>query len=263
MAGWSTKGGVRCGNPAAARAALRAFYASQSGVRLREVEQTLLDEVLPTLFGYHLLQVGWPADADLLRSSRIGHRMVLDPDNVSGSSVHLASRTDSLPLASDSIDVILLPHLLELERHPHEVLREVERTLIPEGHVVILGFNPWSLWGACRLLPGRKREVPWCGHFYSQTRIRDWLALLGFATVRARTYFYRPPLRHGALMERLELIERLGARWWGPLGGGYLLVARKRVTALTPIRPRWRSRRGLIRPGLTEPTTRTVHDDQS
>ena len=36
-------------------------------------------------------------------------------------------------------------------RHPHRILREAERVLMPEGSIIISGFNPLSLWGASRL----------------------------------------------------------------------------------------------------------------
>jgi SAM-dependent methyltransferase len=54
---------------------------------------------------------------------------------------------DALPFPNQSLDLVLLPHTLELARDPHDTLREVERVLVPEGRVVIVGFNPASLWG--------------------------------------------------------------------------------------------------------------------
>ena len=149
---------------------------------------------------------------------------------------------------------MVLPHTLEFEENPHQILREVERTLIPEGHVVIMGFNPYSLWGMTRMFIGWRNRTPWCGHFYSTLRIKDWLALLGFDTVLQKSYFFRPPLQHEGSLERLSFMERYGSRWWPFPGGGYILVAKKRLTTLTPIKPRWRSSRRFLGNGLTEPT---------
>ncbi len=249
----------RCPDHVEARRELRRWYRTALGVNLQEREQQLLSQVLPNLFGYHLLQVGRPMESDFLASSRITHRIVMDevlPQSDFSGEESFLSQSDEWPIASDSLDVALLPHTLEYVARPHEVLREAERTLIPEGHLLIVGFNPWSQFGIRRLFSGWRNESPWCGHFYSTLRLRDWLALLGFDTVLVRHYFFRPPLQNEGIMRRLRKFERAGERLWSPFGGGYLLVAKKRVTTLTPIKPRWRTRRSLVSVGSTEPTVR-------
>ena len=249
----------RCTDTIEARRQLRQWYCSRLGEKLQQREQGLLSQVLPNLFGYHLLQLGRPMEADLLSTSRIPHRMVMKDvfplPHTAGEETFLGE-SDILPIATDSLDVILLPHTLEYVDRPHEVLREAERTLIPEGHLVILGFSPWSLFGLRRLFAGWRNISPWCGHFYSTLRLRDWLALLGFDTVLVRHYFFRPPLQNDGIMRRLSFLERAGERYWPLLGGGYLLVAKKRIATLTPIKPRWRSRRSLATVGTVEPTAR-------
>lgn len=252
----------RCSDTLEARRRLRRWYRTPLGESMLEAELAMLEQVLPNLFGYHLLQLGAPMETDLLAASRIPHRMVLDEipplsrhgdDSVNG---RFRGRGDQMPVASDSLDVLLLPHTLEFAEHPHETLREAERVLIAEGHVVILGFNPWSQFGLRRLFTGWRDDSPWDGHFYSAMRIRDWLALLGFDSVLLRSYFYRPPLQHRRTIAALERMERIGERLMPLLGGGYILVAKKRVTTLTPIKPRWRSRRRLLPVGAAEPTAR-------
>lgn len=236
---------------------LAQWYATDLGRHISNDEQQWLDHELGNLFGYHLLQIGFPDHEEILRSSRVRHhmRMQLDaPKQVSRQdNRQLCAGPEQLPFLSDTLDVVVLSHILEFSHQPHTVLREVERTLIPEGHVVILGFNPVSLWGLARLLVGWKGRVPWCGHFLTATRLRDWLALLGFDVVQQRRYGYRPPWQHPRLLQRLGFLESLGRRLWPLFGGGYLLVARKRVTTLTPIRPRWRARRRIAVNGLVKP----------
>jgi SAM-dependent methyltransferase len=252
----------RFSNSLQAMRGVREWYDTPLGQRLYRSEQEVLDQVLPNLFGFHLLQVGRPVKADLLGASRISHHMVMDdfvPRIPAADYVRdgvFVGQGASLPVAGDCIDVLLLPHTLEFAHHPHEVLREAERVLIPEGHVVILGFNPWSLFGLRRLFTGWRNTSPWCGHFYSTFRIKDWLALLGFDTVLVRHYFFRPPLQNDGIMQRLTALERGGERFWPLLGGGYLVVAKKRVATLTPIKPRWRSSRSLISVSPAEPTAR-------
>jgi len=246
-----------CASAPAVWQALRAWYGSALGRKLLEVERLYLARVLPNLFGYHLLQVGRAVGDNLFADSKIRHCTVMnlvaaEPPRAPSESEIYGSPA-ALPIAADSLDLLLLPHILEFAEDPHQVLREADRTLVPEGHVVLLGFNPWSSWMLWRLALSWRRRVPWCGHFLSSTRLRDWLALLGFEVVHADYYFYRPPLHYEGLMGRLRLLESLGQRFWPPFGGGYLLVARKKVATLTPIKPRWRPRRRLVAPGLVEP----------
>ncbi|MGM0593992.1 MAG: class I SAM-dependent methyltransferase [Pseudomonadota bacterium] len=250
----------RCDDPLAARRQLRRWYRTPLGEAVAREERELLGQVLPNLFGFHLLQVGVPLDGDLLGASRIGHRMLMDElgslSGLPGAEGAFFGCSEQLPVMSDSLDVVLLPHTLEYAARPHQVLREAERVLIPEGHLILLGFNPWSLFGLRRLFTGWRDQAPWSGHFYSTLRMGDWLSLLGFDTVLVRNYFFRPPWQSTRLMPPLNGLERLGERFWPLLGGGYMLVAKKRVATLTPIKPRWRSRRRLLPVGAAEPTAR-------
>ena len=242
---------------------LETWYQSELGQLLAEQEQQQLHSVLSDLFGYHLLHIGYPGEASLLSSSRVSHqvRMHINPSQqaFAQSDKQFYAEPHALPFLPDSLDVVVLSHILEFSSNPHQVLREVEHTLIPEGHVVLTGFNPLSIWSLWRLLFGRHRKLPWCGHFISVTRIKDWLALLGFDMVKTRYYFYRPPLQYRGTMKKLRIVERIGSKLWPILGGGYVVVAKKRVQTLTPIRPRWKSRRQIVATGLVEPMTPHTH----
>jgi len=251
---------TKCGPLTDTRQQLREWYQNRPGVWLRDEEQQVLNTVLPDLFGYHLLQVGQSHKGeDCTSASRIPHRVIMDVDLArqaqdahdtghpgSNTSSSVQGLAEMLPFCSDTLDVVLLPHTLEFTSDPHEVLREADRVLIPEGHVVILGFNPWGLWIFWRMVLAWRGKPPWCGRFLRPARLRDWLKLLGFDIVHSSSYFFRPPLRHYGIMNRLRFLERLGARLWPFFGGAYLLVARKRVATLTPVRPRWRPRRSRL-----------------
>lgn len=250
---------------AEAWAEMRRWYRTPLGKRLLETESRMLQQILPELFGYHFLQVGNAMEEDLSAGSPVRNRMVMEcvsRDAGQGESPKsFVGDPAAIPVATDSLDVLLLPHVIEFVRHPHEVLREADRTLIPEGHLVILAFNPWSMWGIGRLLLGWRSVAPWRGRFLSVFRLKDWLALLGFDTVAVRNYAFRPPFQHVGMMERLHFFEGAGQRWWPGLGGAYVLVARKRVATLTPIRPRWRPRRNLAGGKLANPTVRRDIND--
>ncbi len=236
---------------------LRAWFHLPAGHLLLEQESAQLEQVLGDLFGYHLLQVGCPGGVEMLAASRIRHNMVMSLEARPGrGGAALCGSAAALPFAGESLDVILLPHVLEFSPDPHQVLREVERTLIPEGHLIVIAFNPWSFWTLWRWLGWRRRNPPWSGRFHSPSRVQDWLGLLGFDTLQVRSFVYYPPVRHGALLRRLHLFEYLGRRCQPFLGAAYVLVARKRVATLTPLVPRWRLRDRLLPGGVPEPSAR-------
>lgn len=241
---------TRCpDNPLAVAHGLRAWFATDPGQALLDALQRHVDVWVPQLFGYHALQIGSPDPArDLLASSRIKHRAVLDIEPGIG---QVIGAPEALPVQGESVDLVLLPHGLEFSRQPHEILREIERVLVPEGHLIIAAFNPLSIYGALRLSLGWRGRPPWCGRFHGSWQLRDWLSLLGFDTLHCQSFGFRMPLGDG---HRLQFIERFGERWTPYLGAVSLLLARKRVATLTPVRPRWRPRRSVLPGGLTQPT---------
>ncbi len=253
----SSSAAPRARGESAVSCALAAWYADPLGGALFAAERSRLEAVLPQLFGYHVLQLG-QGPGDLLASSRIAHRVVIAPllPADPGTSSQVRAAPAALPVASDSVDVVLLVHTLDVVADPHQSLREVHRVLMPEGHAIVLGYNPWSLWGVWRLCHLRRRPAPWCGRFLSMMRVRDWLELLGFEVVETSAFFFRPPIANARLMERLNWLERAGGRWWQRFGAAYMMVAKKRVISLTPVRPRWRSPHRVLSPGLAEPTAR-------
>ena len=246
----------RCGPTKLARKRLREWYNKPLGKMLQTHEREQLDEILSDMFGYYLVQVGYPHDENLFGSSRISTRFVIDTDNGEKDSLSLRAAPDHLPIATNCLDVLLLPHTLEFEDDPHQVLREADRVLMPEGHLIILGFNPWGLWGLWRLILSRLGQPPWCGRFYRASRLKDWLSLLGFETVEVHKFFHRPPCRSESLLRKLNFMEKLGRIFWPWFSGVYILVAKKHVITLTPTRSK------LLRPGellpsrAAEPTAR-------
>jgi len=233
------------------------------GVYLLDCEQAILDRILPELFGYHYMQVGLLCRDRFLNSTRISHRIVVQLDEEGelqpGSNMQCAH--DSLPIAADCMDVVVLPHVLEYSPNPHKLLREIERILIGEGHLIIIGFNPWSLCGIWRLLLAWRKEPPWSGHFFSYTRIKDWFSLLDFEVVRIERFFYRPPLANMNLVRKLGILEKLGNYCWSVFGGVYIIVVKKRVVPLTSIKVIWHKRRRVLESGIAEPTARRQGDN--
>ena len=215
---------------------LEEWLQTPQGRYLLDWEQDGLDRLVADIFGYHAVQLGL-SGFDLLRANRMPRRIDCGPQGRD-----LRCTEYELPFATGSLDLVLLPHVLEFSAPPHRVLREVERVLVPEGSVVISGFNPLSLWGLRRLIARRGAEAPWSGHYRSAMRIRDWLNLLGFEIQESRFGCYAPPLRTPQWLERWGCLDRAGSRWWPVLGAGYLLHGVKRVQGMRLITPHWRGR---------------------
>lgn len=229
------------------------------GQRIYALERKLASEALAQVFGWQMLQIGlWGDDDGLIADGRTQRRSVLawHGEREGGAKpTTIRSRTDSLAIASDSIDAVLLPHTLEYEPEPHEILREVERILSGEGHLIVFGFRPMSFWGL-RHLFAKHGFPPGLERLIGERRLRDWLKLLGFEVVDARRYLFSLPWGSTERSSQ-SFFERAGAYVWPMFAGGYLIKARKRVYTLTPIRPRWRLRPKVVG-GLIEPTTREV-----
>lgn len=210
------------------------WFGTELGRYLLEREQAYFDEVVSDIFGFNALQVGL-TEFDFLRTCRIPLRAAIGR----GGAVRVLAEPSFLPVASQSVDLLLLPHVLEFASDPHQILREVERVLMPEGHVVIAGFNPLSLWGMTRFFNRRCGSYPWTGNFISLPRMKDWLSLLNFEVAGGRMCCYVPPLSSTQWRQRFGFLENAGDRWW-PLGGGvYFLLAKKRVHGMRLLTPHW------------------------
>lgn len=203
-----------------------------------EREQAFFDAAVTDIFGFNAVQIGLPQH-DLLRYSRMPLRFKAGKEF--GAQVWMEAA--ELPFETGSLDLVVMPHVLEFSEHPHHILREVERVLRPEGTVIISGFNPMSLWGLRRLL-GSKGGYPWNGHFIALTRMKDWLALLGFEVVDGRFAGYAPPFQQGTWLNGSNFMEPAGGRWWSICGGVYFLQAIKRVPGMRMIKPKWKE--GLV-----------------
>ena len=238
---------------------LKDWFSLVLGAHLLEQEAQALGRILPELFGYHILQIGALHERGLLVDSCISHKILVQLEEEPASpAASLCCSADYLPILSDSLDVVVLPHLLEFLDSPYQSLREIERVLIGEGYLIIVGFNPWSLCGLWRLFLAWRDEPPWNGHFYGLARIKDWLSLLDFELVRTEKFFYRPPLHNQRVMKKLQFLEKLGKYFWPYFGGVQIIVAKKRVIPLTPMKLSRRDRRSVLASsGIAEPTARS------
>ena len=237
---------------------LYAWYRRPLGLALADAERAALSRQLTNLFGYHMLVIDPPWEQFALDDSRIAHRVIQSVRQLDRPGIGLSADTDQWPIQTDSIDAVVLPHTLELSTNPHQVLREADRSPIPHGPLVILGFNPFSLWGLRGLLSRRSGKLPWGARFRSLHRIKDWLGLLGFDTLHSHYLFHRPPVQSRRVLRRLQFMEPSSETGHMLLSASYILVARKRSIVLTPLRESARSRRQLFPVGIPSSTQGNV-----
>lgn len=244
------------------------------GQYLLSWEQARFDLAVADLFGYNALQLGLP-ELWALKANRMPHRWLALPEEAAREEhavpqegkrpalpreavrpvAALVTDSAALPFPAGSLDLVVLPHTLEMSADPHHVLREVERVLVPEGRVVISGLNPASLWGlrqgrgrmAARMgvsmLGASRLYLPEVGDFIGPWRLRDWLRLLSFEVESDGYGCYRPAVRSDKWLQRTAWLDRLGARWWPVFGAVYFVVAVKRVRGVRLLGPAWKPRR--------------------
>ncbi|MDD5267222.1 MAG: methyltransferase domain-containing protein [Methylococcales bacterium] len=161
---------------------LFAWYQTPRGKLLKGLEADYLQKSITVSCQQIILQIGglgW--ESDFIDCTLYKNYTVLDAKGLGGDETRkIQARAYCLPLQSDSVDMIIVPHLLEFDSHRFQTMREVERVLKPEGLLVVLNFNPWSLWVRYQYLWDKKMADSWGGHFISRSRILDWLKLLNF-----------------------------------------------------------------------------------
>jgi len=224
---------------------------------LLDAEQHALSKLLLKYYGSHAALIGVPEQYRLLASCHLPHHFLITPFVQEKETVQNYIESDfyELPILSGCCDLVILPHTLELVDNPRQLLAEACRIIRPEGYIVICGFNPHSLWGAYKWLSGKNNNLSLANHFLETTQIKKWLHLSDFQLEKQETILYRPPVQQLLLREKFHFIEWLGTKCFPKGGGIYILVARAKVTPLTPIRLQWKQRVA----GIGMPTTTIGH----
>ena len=246
--------------------AFETFLESALGQAILASEREQIAEVLPQLVGYNCLQLSVQRAATLCDGSRFGHliKMGYAPSMSGQQQDSIWADYEALPVASDCVDIALLHHVLEFAAQPHQLLREATRTLTAGGHLLIVGFNPFSAWPLCqryyqwRHLPqaaaafaprprvmhriSGKHDEPRAAGLapIRQGRLAEWLSVLNFDVLQQNKFFLRPPVNSVRWLNKLAVLERCSAYPGFSLGMVYLTLARKRTLSLSPVAPRWR-----------------------
>lgn len=250
----------------------RTWLKTPTAQALIQTEALHMSPWVKRVFGYHCVMLGEPEWAYCMQDNPIHHTicvnptlpmpseltLVLAPETASGLS-SLVSEWHQLPIDQDSVDIVFLAHALEQHAYSHDILREAQRILIPQGHLVIAAFNPFSCFGLVKPILSVAEHSFWRAKWIALMRIKDWLALLGFTILETKTVFFRGPCRLFSQRESSiaidNLYEKLCQKVVPYLGSSLLILAQKSVVPLTPIRPKWASLRPKLVPdGGLEPT---------
>jgi SAM-dependent methyltransferase len=224
---------------------LAQWFQTAQGEAVLRAESERVSQIINRLFGYHILQIACCEEYSLIEDSPVGHKIIFAPNYREGSKLPVADNA-ALPLANDSIDVVVLHHALDFTDDSHRLLKEATRVLRPGGQMLIVGFNPLSHWGFWKFFKQRI-TMPWRGRFISRARLTDWLPLLDLHIDSVNYGLHFLPLKFPRLLKHAERIENFGSRFNSPTGGAYFMLCVKQVAPITPVVQRWRPIRGRSR----------------
>lgn len=212
------------------------------GTQVLEAEQKILTRICAERYGKHALLIGVPQQHLLLNTNHLANHVTISPLISKNKNIStIESDLYALPITPGSVDLVILPHTLEFIDNPHRLLLEACRVVKPEGDIIILGFNPWSLWGLKKYFT-HTNYCPWNGNFITKAKVVDWLKLADFNLMQEDMLFFRPPVIRERLFNNLNFLEWIGSKCLTPLGGIYALTAKAKVVPLTPIKLLWKQK---------------------
>lgn len=216
-----------------------AWFQTSLGRVLLSDQRKKIEGAIGRMFGYHQLELLVSHRFPMGNSSSLGHKIISVPDWQPDMPENtLVSESNEIGLVHDSIDLAILHHTLDFTASPHQTLREASRVVKSSGHILIIGFNPISLWGM-RKMTSRRKAAPWSGRFTSCHRVEDWLKLLNFKISSSNYHFLRPPIKNYRLLERFSFLDKLDNGAF-PLGAYYMILAKKQVGCPLSTRPSWK-----------------------
>ncbi len=228
----------------------------QLGAELAERITSLADES----FGYHALTVGAVlSEAPELRIRQHSQVAASATELRRWLGAGVLADFEALPIAAESVDLLIALHVLETRRDPHEIMRELDRVLRPEGRMLIVGINPFSFWHLATRFPtsgGRGNAL--AGSHHAPWRVVDWLKLLGYDIHGVSHWGGLLPTNRPGVYEKMGAWRRFSARGLGIMQGFYVIDAVRRVSTPTAIRPAFALPALLARPAQSAASTATT-----
>jgi SAM-dependent methyltransferase len=161
---------------------LFALYQTPRGKLLQAMEAQYLKRSMTVGCKQHQLQIGglgW--EGDFVDCSLYRNYVILDGKGRGcAEALKVNARAFSLPIQTESMDLVILPHILEFDAHRFQTMREVNRVLKPGGELIVINFNPYSFSVRFQFLWDRRLANSWRAHFITRARVLDWLKLLNF-----------------------------------------------------------------------------------
>ncbi len=226
------------------------------GARVLEAEQKILTRICAERYGKHAVLIGVPRQHTLLNASHISNRVIMSPLVNKFKDVQtIESDFYELPIIPGSIDLVILPHTLDFIDNPHRLLLEACRIVKPEGDIIIMGFNPLSLWGLKKYM-SKNKNSPWNGNFIAVSKVVEWLKLADFQIMQEDMLFFRPPVTHEKTFHKLRFLEWIGRKCFMPFGGIYTLTAKAKVIPLMPIKLLWKQKIAPLSATFSGPSMR-------
>lgn len=212
------------------------------GEELKRIADEKLYEMSRKMFGYYLVKLGNLSSELVLPECPIKHKVNVSRQiasvDTSSSATNIVGDSSDLPFAERSIDAFVLAHELDFAQDPHHVLREVDRCMMPDGHIVIIGFNPVSLTGGAKWLPLKQSSYLHDARCFSANRVKDWLNLLGYQVVQEQSYIHSPLFFESSINLDSHW-SRFASKYLRYLASVYLIVGKKREFPLSLIKPAW------------------------
>ena len=211
----------------------RSWQALPMGAELKAVVETQLEGITQQFFGYHMVKVGNLSSELKLSQCSIKHCVNMMTKVSEHSSMVSLSR--EMALLENSVDAFVLAHELDFAQDPHQILREVDRAIMPDGDLVIVGFNPLSIAGLAKLLSFNRQSLLYEARFFSVPRLKDWLNLLGFEIMDVK---YQP-FSTFMFTQKYNGWSRWCEKFLPKLASVYIIVAKKRTIPMSLIKPKW------------------------
>lgn len=202
--------------------------------KIKCYENNILAEILSKLRGLHIVMLG---DWFLHGFDYPPHI----PNSVNLTLEKLATKTfpasniigtyDELPFLSDSIDVMVIPHLLETDLNKNNLLEEVWRVLRPEGRVIFTGYNTLSFLSIAhrKFLKEQGRTILTPGV------VKQLLLTNNFLIEKFMTFSFSRDVKPNSILEKI-------GRYLFLYGGNiYLFLAQKKIIGVTPLKFKWQN----------------------
>lgn len=222
------------------------LHESFLGRSIIAAEKNLLASLLETHYGKHAILLGAPNQFSLLEAGKLPCHSLVSPfvahERQPG---FIEGDYHDLPIDTACADLVVLPHTLEYLDNPRSLVSEACRIAKPEGLIVVMGFNPYSMWGVKKIF-SRKRNTPWIGSFHQPHAVKNWLKLFDCHIEQHSSILLRPPIGHEGAYNKLQFMEMVN-NLIPYVGGIYCIVARAKTIPLTPIRMKWKQQLGSIR----------------